>query len=127
MSGTLHAEDAHAGSDVSAWIQSDNETRHLREAHDAPSEATVFRKGDLVAMTYCDRDGLWHLLLSVKHSKRVPEFVEVLQARQALLPGVENFQVTAGTVIETGRSWLPPVPLFHVIELPEDNPPGRLQ
>lgn len=108
------------------WILSETETRALREAHDAPTEPTLFRKDDLIAMVYCTpNDGLWHLLLAVKHNVRLPDLYELLEAQRSLLPGIDNFTVSAANVMEHEREWHPPVPVFHLAELPTDK--GKLQ
>lgn len=98
------------------WLLSETETKALRDADDAPSETTVFRKNDLIAMTYCDPNGYWHLLLSVQHDERHPELEEVLDARRSLLPGIENFAIEAGVAIGKAK-WEPPVALIHLVEL----------
>lgn len=106
---------------MSGWFLSENETRELREANDGPNEASVFRRRDLIALVYCDADsGLWNLLLSVQHNKRDPELGELLQAREYLLPGIENFTVAPKTA-SSPQKWLPNVHLFHLVEIPDPH------
>lgn len=109
------------------WILSETETKALRDAHDAPSEATIFRRADLIAMIYCDPDGRWHLLLSVKHNERRPELEDVLDACRSLLPGIPQFDLEAGIAIEREPAWSPPVPILHLIEQRDPDREAQLQ
>lgn len=109
---------------MTPWILSESETRSLREAPDGPVEATVFRREDLIALVYCDpENGLWNLLLSVKHNRRDPQLVELLQARECLLPGIENFTIAPKSA-SSPQKWMPDTHLFHLVELPvpQDTP-----
>lgn len=97
------------------WRRSEHETASLRETIDCPPESCVFRRKDLVALVYCD-DHAWHLFLVAVKGKRVPGLGEMIEAREALLPGIEDFAVTYAKEFA--------IPVLHLVELRE---PGSIR
>lgn len=84
---------------MTAWTRSEKDTSELRSMVDCPPEACVYRKNDLMAVIYCEADSdarvtvtRWHLYIA--GSRRMPEMAEVLDARQELLPGIDDYAIT---------------------------------
>ena len=96
---------------MNQWLRSEKDTDTLRRAVDCSPDACVFRKGELIALVYCDTKEPfgWHLYLAVHKGKRLPKLEEVIEAREALLPGIEDFAVNAPQDLG--------IPVFHVSEL----------
>lgn len=108
------------------WIRSDTETRSLQEAPHAPINCGVYRRRDLIAMTYCDPAGLWHLMLAVERGQRPPQVEELIDACATLLRHIEHFELEAG--LARGRvKWLPATPLVHVKEIRREPHPRTTQ
>ena len=100
---------------MSTWEHSPHDTQALRGTDALSPEATVYRKDDLVAVIFCGEDGgemCWHLYVS--GGKRTPTHHEVLEARQMLLPNIEDFWIAR-------PQWLQHT--VHLAELrPHDEP-----
>ena len=79
------------------WQPSERETAELRETVECPPEATVYRNGKLMALLYREAEAneqhpRWHLYVSCQ--TRPPLMAEVLDARAALLPDIDDFAIT---------------------------------
>jgi hypothetical protein len=109
---------------TNTWVLSASETEQLRAAPDAPSNAGVYRKRDLIALVYVDTDTkLWNMLLSVARNARDPALHELLEARLSLLPTIESFQIAPKSAASPTK-WLPNVHLFHLTEI-DDKPTAQ--
>ena len=91
------------------WILSVTETQQLRNAPDALPDANLYRKADLVALTYVDPKKYWHLLLSVHNCARPPELEELREAFRLLVPILRELTIEAGYIADRHGA----VPCFH--------------
>lgn len=96
-----------------SWLRSEHETASLRETLDCAPDACVFRRGDLMAVVFCDdqEPNAWHMYLAAKNGKRIPKLDEIIEARDELLPGIEDFAVAPVPGIG--------IPVLHLVELRE--------
>lgn len=78
---------------MSGWVRSERDTQEMRESIDCPPDTVVYHQHDLKALViFGDRDGQgerWHLYLA--SAKRAPTTDELLDARQELLPGIDDY------------------------------------
>lgn len=98
----------------STWNRSEKDTASLRETVDCAPDACVFRKGELVALVFCDAKrpvNSWHLYLAVDGGQRTPTIDEIIDAREVLLPGIEDYAVTLCKGLD--------LPVLHLWELRE--------
>ena len=74
---------------MSGWRLLEQETRELRAEAEGQIDACVYARGDLKALVYCDGEPRWHLYLA--SADRLPQREELLAARQALLPVIQDW------------------------------------
>lgn len=97
------------------WQLSERDTAKLRAEIDCPPDAAVYRnEAGLTAIVYCQvghNFTAWHLFVSHRH--RIPAIEDCLDARAALFPNIEEWQVEAPTHGMFN--------VVHMIEVPEET------
>lgn len=74
---------------MSGWKLSEEDTRELRAESGCPLDACIYVRADLKALVFCDPEPRWHLYLA--SANRMPEKAEVLEAREYLLPVIQDW------------------------------------
>ena len=102
-----------SASQGSMWNRSERDTASLRETLDCVPDACVYRKGELVALVFCDgrKESAWHLYLAVHGGARPPGLEELLEAREVLLPNIQDLAITPCQGLG--------IPVLHLAELRE--------
>ena len=101
---------------MSGWELSEIDTHEMRKAPDAVPDARAYRNGELRAVVFTDASGGWVLAVVGRRALRIPTLEEVLDAKQQLLPNIENFAIERGGA---DPAW----PVVYVYEL-QSLPPG---
>ena len=99
---------------MSAWRRSEKDTASLRAEVDCPPDAAVYKnERGMMAVVYCvvgRNFTAWHLWLSHRGRTHPPAIEELLDCRQALLPGIDQWEITTDDDMPN---------VIHLIEVPE--------